>query len=146
MISHIPSSKIFQVDNSHFDLEELEKKLDKKSVIVVHATPLSDAALALLEKILSAINVQLNEDVLLVHLSADQKLPLGRLLRNTPIRLILNFSCKPKQLKMNIEGTKYAVLRFSECNFISSDSIEELQKNKQLKMLLWNALKTCAFK
>ena len=93
MSSYIPSSKIFQVDNSHFDLEELEKKLDKKSVIVVHATPLSDAALALLEKILSHINVQLNEDVLLVHLAADQKLPLGRLLRNTTIQLILNKVC-----------------------------------------------------
>ncbi len=146
MISHIPSSKIFQVDHTDFDLEELSRSVEDKSTIVVHEEPLNDPAKDLLEKILGAIKVDLSKEVFMLHLGKTKHVHLGRLLREGNIHLVINFGCQSKQLKLNIEEIKYKVLHLGATKYIYSDPIDALDKNKQLKMLLWNGLKTCAFK
>lgn len=146
MNSHIPSSKIFQVDHTDFDIEELSRYVKDKSTIVVHEEPLNDQAKDLLEKILGAIKVDLSKEVFMLHLGKTKHVHLGSLLRADNIHLVLNFGCPSKQLKLNIEDKKYQVLHLGATKYIYSDPIEALEKNKQLKMLLWNGLKTCAFK
>ena len=142
----IPSSKIFHVDNTDFDLEELSRSIENKTTIVLHEETLNDQANDLLEKILGAIKVDLSKEVLMLQLKKTDQLHLGKILRNNNIRLILNFACNAKQLKLNIQNNKYQVLHLGVTKYIHSDHINALEKNKQLKMLLWNALKTCAFK
>lgn len=142
----IPSDQIFQLDNSNFKLTELKEQLRNKSVIVLHSKLFVEQETELLEKILSAIKVDLKKEVLCLHLNTEENLALGPLTRNLEIPLILNFGCSMKQLKLNIPEQKYMVYHFRSTRFVNSDSLEELMKNKQLKMLLWNALKTCAFK
>ena len=146
MSSHIPSSKIFQVDHTDFDLEELSQSVKDKSTIVLHEAPLNDQAKDLLEKILGAIKVDLSKEVFTLHLGKTKHVHLGRLLRAGNIHLVLNFGCSSKQLKLNIEDKKYHVLHLGATKYIYSDPIDALEKNKQLKMLLWNGLKTCAYK
>ena len=146
MNSHIPSSKIFQVDHTGFNLEELLQLAKDKSTIVLHEEPINAPANELLEKILGAIKVDLSKEVLMLHLEKTDPIHLGRILRKGNIHLVLNFGCQSKQLKLNIEDNKYQVLHLGETKYIYSDPIAALEKNKQLKMLLWNGLKTCAFK
>lgn len=146
MISRIPSSKIFQVDHADFDLDELSRSVKDKTTIVLHEEPLNDQAKDLLEKILGAIKVDLSKEVFMLQLSKTNHVHLGRLLREGDIHLVLNFGCQSKQLKLNVEDIKYQVLHLGATKYIHSDPIDALEKNKQLKMLLWNGLKTCAFK
>lgn len=142
----IPNSKIFHVDNTDFDLEELSRSLENKTTIVLYEETLNDQANDLLEKILGAIKIDLSKEVMMLQLKKTDQLHLGKILRNNNIRLILNFACNAKQLKLNIQNNKYQVLHLGATKYIYSDHIIALEKNKQLKMLLWNALKTCAFK
>ena len=95
-----------------------------------------------LEKVFSAIKMDLKKDMFLLKLDVDAQFQLVELQKKSPFREIIFFGFDPKQVGLNLNLAKYSSVLFNELKIMKADGLEAIAGNEKLKRELWNALKT----
>ncbi len=95
-----------------------------------------------LTKVLSAAQLNLDQDALFVELPAGQ--PIGLLMdaRQKKPDHILVFGIEASQLGLNMSIQAYQPFDFRQMTFLFADALPVLEQNKEKKGLLWTALKS----
>lgn len=96
--------------------------------------------LNLLEKILGAVQLNLNKDTFLLHSTHTRPISFAQLLRNQSFRHFFSFGYTPAALGLHLQVPKYHPLKFREVWLCFSDPLHELLDNKSNKAALWQAL------
>ncbi len=95
-----------------------------------------------LTKVLSAVQLNLDQDTLFVELPAGQ--PVGLLMdtRRKKPEYVLVFGVPAPQLGLNMAITPYQPFVFQQMTFLFADALPALEMSKEKKGQLWTALKT----
>jgi hypothetical protein len=96
----------------------------------------------LISNILQAIGLQLDADAWHLGLKPADKLALARWASTNGCEKVIIFGCLPKQVSLKIEHAKNKWLTIGACSLLFTDAVSELESKKELKMALWEALKT----
>jgi hypothetical protein len=116
-----------------------------KSILVLcHKHNLSTSNVDFLKKILSAKNIDLNEDTLLLKLD-EAEVNISRLIREKRIKHILYFGIQPKQTGINVQWKLYQKFYLGEFQALVSHNLDDLIQNQQFKKNLWGQLKSWEF-
>ncbi|MEM9822326.1 MAG: hypothetical protein AAF985_14685 [Bacteroidota bacterium] len=112
-----------------------------KKVIAIYTEERSAKEhLDLLNKILSAVNFDLKEDVQSIPLSTEEKASFIGLQTNPPIDNVLLFGISAKQLGLHFDYELYAPLKCNGCRFLFADELAVISQDKSLKGRLWQSL------
>jgi len=97
---------------------------------------------SLLEKILNAVKLSLNNDVCSLEVQQNDKISFYHIANKVPLKKCIVFGISPLSMGLNFESPKYQLINFNEMTFLFSDSLDMIAQDKELKGALWAALKT----
>lgn len=148
--SSLPTSffdtNIYQIPENEFIIDYI-KGLNKKQYLIIFNCSSEEEKdlIPYLQKILSAISVQLEEDTLYLNLPDEKKISISHLIKINPVNKILIFGIKPEVLSLNIQVPTYTVFPFLEKKWLWSDSLLEIFLEKKVTNrpkagALWTAL------
>jgi hypothetical protein len=116
---------------------------NKKNTVIVVNHPtlpvLPDEELHFLTTVLSACKLNLADIVIVNFHSADETALQELLVGDT--RNVLLFGVAPLSIGLPINFPHYQVQPFSQRTYLHAPSLSEVEKDKNLKMQLWNGLK-----
>lgn len=116
--------------------------IDCKYWIILQKTDL-ERYQQLLEKILAAVHLDMNQDVYLVSTDELKGFPLYTLLdKDTSDHTILIFGLTPQQLGLNLRSDRYRVRNLLGHKIIFVGALQDIQGDQQEKKQLWEILKT----
>lgn len=119
----------------------------RKGVLVV--LPASDwredTHRPLLEKILQAARLDLEQDATLILLQPGEYLSLQAARKRGPVRHMLAFGCTPAELGLQIEAEQYRPVALGDVELLFAADLPTLQKEIAHKKALWAAMRQ-AFK
>ena len=95
-----------------------------------------------LTKVLSAAQLNLEQDTLFVELPAGQPVGLLMDLRQRKPEFVLVFGVPAAQLGLNMTIVPYQPFVFQQMTFLFADALPTLALDKEKKGQLWTALKT----
>ena len=98
-----------------------------------------------LEKVLKAIQIQLDQDTVFINLSPDQQLNISSVKRHFAPKKILIFGIPPKTLGIQFPMPAYQVIEHQNCQFLWADNIEVIYEERQnggkaMSAQLWKSL------
>lgn len=93
-----------------------------------------------LTKILSAVQLDLNGDVLLLKKTIGNGFSFSSLKEHHPIQKVLVFGLAPSNLGIHINSQKYQPLVIGGTTFLFCDELTSIANNQNLKKSLWVAL------
>lgn len=103
------------------------------------ASELPEAERVMLEKMLGALKMKLDETALIV---ADAVQPFSSLKKHILFKNIVVFGFSPEQLGLNINASYYRLIRFSDTQILFSEELAALSENKdKAKDRFWKAMK-----
>lgn len=124
---------------------EMPKKiteLPEKSTLVFYAeSDNTEEALSFLKKVLMAVHLTPEQNVLLLCLTANTYFSSATWLHTPNIAQVLVFGLKPSQIGLHINATLHESFLFNGKSFIFSAAIHQLIDNPQEKKALWGAMK-----
>ena len=132
---------ILAPDQSIFDLAKGD--FARQVLIISRAEP--EAAVNnrnFLTKILSAVQLDLDRDTLLVELPLGQPVGLLTDVRRKKPQSVLVFGIAAPQLGLQLQLSPYQPLDFQQMTLLFADALSVLEQDKEKKGLLWTALKT----
>jgi hypothetical protein len=88
---------------------------------------------------MSAMKLNAKADVNYIFVKNDLSIYSQDLIKG--VKMIILFGVNPEVLNLNINVIKYQLLKFENFNLIMSDDMDTLNKNKNLKVKLWNIIK-----
>ena len=105
---------------------------NRKQLLVVSGDelPATEEQIDFLQKILSAVQHDLQQDALFLNTTRAQRLSFTQLV----------FGLQPAELGLHWRLPPYRVFRRQERAFLFADPLRELQQNQELKRQLWEAL------
>jgi len=112
-----------------------------KTLVVVKAADHTQHA-ELLTKICSAIQFEEKKNGMTIVLEPDQNINLAELHRSLQFKLALVFYVPTKQVGLQIKARRNHVMPTENFSIIYTDTLDKLAQNKDLKMALWQCLKT----
>jgi len=118
---------------------------NKKNILVVissNSDEISTNKDHLLNKIMSAVSINLEEDTHLIGLQQMEEIQIHSFLNSEQYQKLLLFGIKPAQVSIHAQIPKYQIQKIKEFQILLSDSIDELSTNQTLKKSLWTALQT----
>lgn len=121
------------------DLKECITGSNRKGILIVYTLD-DKGSLDFLKKILSAVEVNINEVLSLV-LKGAEIVKIPDHYDNEKITKILVFGALSKRICLNSIVSKYKVTEIKDIKVIFADSLVEIQNNKELKKNLWLSLK-----
>ncbi len=143
------SVKVRNFLGSHVIVPELGAPLQNltgqgsKGVLVLYACQQTDSMPPqILFNILQSIGLQVGADTWQIPLRNDQKIALARWCTKHQAKTVLVFGCLPQQLGLKTTHQKNIWLTLTGFSLLFTDSLEDLEQNKALKIALWEALKT----
>jgi hypothetical protein len=101
----------------------------------------ASAARAFLTKMMTAVRLDLEQEVCLCHLSADQGASVAGLVSTYKPRHILVFGVPAPALGLRINILPYQPVNFYDTDWIFADALPVLEHDKDLKGRLWTAMK-----
>ncbi len=108
-------------------------------VLLLADEALDPSNLLFLEKILKAVNLNINGvDLLNLHGVTDVDFP--ELLRGKYINHFITFGVPFERIHLDIMMDRYAPVRFEGITFLMADSIPTIEADQALKKRLWGAL------
>ncbi|MCB0675112.1 MAG: hypothetical protein KDC30_00345 [Saprospiraceae bacterium] len=115
---------------------------NRKQLLVVSGDelPATEEQIDFLQKILSAVQHDLQQDALFLNTTRAQRLSFTQICRATPVQNTLVFGLQPAELGLHWRLPPYRVFRRQERAFLFADPLRELQQNQELKRQLWEAL------
>ncbi len=126
------------------DLTDLIAKLEgtiAKGVFVCYAASETEYE-AFLSKILSAINLDLKTEVLVLKETLETGFSFSQLQTQRGIKIALVFGYLPQHLGVQVNYQKYQPFIIKNCTFLFADKLAKISEDKKLKTLLWKALQT----
>ena len=95
-----------------------------------------------LQKILTSVGLDLNNDVLIITLKHGENLKISKL----PHHKILVFGIEPKILGLFIEWELNSLIRIGDKKLIFSNDLtdifaERVKKDRKMALMLWNSMK-----
>lgn len=119
------------------------KPISNRQVAIVHycvdAPELNSADNELLQKIMQAVGIDLDKEVMLINLAFAHP-PIGSLPR-AGVSKLLSFGASMAQAGLNLQIANYLITRFYGMTLLFADALGTIANDKQLKMLLWQKLK-----
>lgn len=128
----------FQISDEAEILAQFNGKEDA-SLLVILPSPCPQ--LALVQKILSAINIQDLNQVKQLHLKASDGISLFNLLKDGKVKQIISFGFPVNQLGIHVDHSPYSIIDFKGIQMIVSADLEVVSNNADHKKALWGALK-----
>jgi hypothetical protein len=116
----------------------------KRVAIVVNAAGaiyLPDDELNFLLGILTACKLSM-ADIALINISKNPALEYGTITEQLRAEKVFLFGLNAEALKLPLQFPRYQIQKFNNQVYLSSVSLNELQKDKEEKMKLWACLKT----
>jgi len=118
--------------------------INTKNAIVIYQTneseELPEDELLFLEKILGAVNLKL-EEVVLINI-AQHKVSFSELKNNVVFTTMITFGIWPGQISLNINNKRYCEYSLLNTKVLFADSLQEIMRDPQKKVLLWKELQT----
>lgn len=108
-------------------------------VLLLADEDLDPSNLLFLEKILKAVNLNIN-GVDLLNLHGVQELDFAELLRGKYINHFITFGVPFERINLDIMMDRYAPVRFEGITFLMADSLPTIEADQNLKKRLWGAL------
>ncbi|KAB7731192.1 hypothetical protein F5984_10325 [Rudanella paleaurantiibacter] len=120
--------------------EGRKPELLKHKVLILADEDLAPSDLLFLEKILKAVNLDVNGvDLLNVYGVADVN--FAEVLRHKYIHHFITFGVPFKRINLDIMMDRYQPIRFDGITFLMADSLPVIEADQNLKRQLWNSLK-----
>ncbi len=114
---------------------------DKKTLIVyIKNTEKEDEMLVFLAKIFRAIKYELESDVILVGIDANQQHTFSALFKGNEVEKVVCFGVKSQQLSIAANIPSYVLTALGNYQFLLADKLEILIKNNAKKRQLWSCL------
>ena len=123
------------------DISYLNNK-NLKNLVVCETLDLSEENKILLSNILNAIQVDLNKDSAIIKLEKDEYISFRHLLKFTDKARLFCFGILPDRLSLNIDWIQNHPVELAHHRVLFTDSLSELNDDKEKKKLLWKGLKT----
>lgn len=123
---------------SNFSPEQID--FSKESLVLCRKKDLNEDNHDLLVKILSAVNLTL-EITNIVAMEDSDILDVSTLIRKIKPKSLLSFEINLNTNGLNLDQKLYKPTHLVGTSIIISESLSTLQKNKESKLKLWNALK-----
>ena len=136
--------KIIDLQEPASLLTKLEGNADKGIFICFSKEEIEHEAF--LSKILSAIKLDLQTDVLILKETLDKGFSFSQIQAQKEIKITLIFGYSPKHLGIHANCQKYQPLTIHSCTFLFADKLAEIANDKKLKTLLWQALQSIFLK
>lgn len=143
---HFLDFNVYQIRENE-QIKEFVKGLNKQQFLIIFnsSTDEEKDLLPYLQKILSAISIQLEEDTLYLNLPKDKEICISHLVNSYGIIKILILGIKPELLGLNMQIPPYAVFPFLEKKWLWADSLLEifLERKETIRPkagALWTAL------
>ncbi|MFN8343377.1 MAG: hypothetical protein U0X91_00120 [Spirosomataceae bacterium] len=115
--------------------------LNHQILILVNEAPaLSPSNTIFLEKVLKAVNLNL-EGVDILNLSGAKHLDFRPLLQHKKVHHFISFGVPFIQINLEIMMNRYDPKHIAGVNFLLAESLEIIQTDDKNKRALWNALK-----
>ena len=93
-----------------------------------------------LAKILSAVKLDLQTDVLTLEKTLDNDFSFSTLSKAQSIHTALFFGISPKAVGLQVDCHKYHPFSIDGCLFLFADDLKGISENQTLKKALWEAL------
>ncbi len=114
--------------------------LIKHKVLLLADEDLSPSDLLFLERILKAVNLDI-EGVDLLNVYGVSDVDFAAVLRHKHINHFITFGVPFQRINLDIMMDRYHPIRFDGITFLMADSLPVIEANQALKKLLWNSLK-----
>jgi hypothetical protein len=114
---------------------------EKGILIVCSLKDKTDENLTLLTKILAAIHFQLDTDCLSLWIPKGDSIGIQGIIKEKKINRVVCFGLEPSTLGLSMVKVVYVPLNLQKIDFLFSHSLEQIKKNRELKKVLWGALK-----
>ena len=108
-------------------------------VLLLADEELDPSNLLFLEKILKAVNLNIN-GVDLLNLHGARNMDFAELLRGKYINHFITFGVPFERINLDIMMDRYAPVRFEGITFLMADSLPTIEADLNLKKRLWGAL------
>ncbi len=132
--------QIFAIENVDTLLGKCSGNNDKKLFIVCSSTEKKGEDVNFLQKILGAVHLDIQKDVLLLHVTPSEQFSFIELCKKVDIETAILFGLSPRQAGLNLNIPPYHPLRFADKTFLLADNLQKLQTNLPLKKALWGCL------
>ena len=117
---------------------------NKKQVVVIvnyaKTTHIPDAQLNFLTSILTACKLNL-DDIAIVNTGHTEAISFRTLFKQVPAQSVLLFGVSTESLLLPLNFPNFQVQFFDNINYLTSPSLEQIEKDKTLKTQLWTSLK-----
>jgi hypothetical protein len=117
---------------------------NKKQVVVIvnyaDSMHLPDTQLNFLTSILTACKLSL-DDIAIVNMSNIDSINFKNLFKQIPAQSVLLFDVATESLSLPLNFPNFQVQFFDNINYLTSPSLDIIEKDKALKTQLWNSLK-----
>lgn len=109
--------------------------------IVVEAEHYNDTLAAFLTKILGAVNLDFQKDVVLIPLTAKDHPRFSAWKTNQSIKFVLLFGTAPKAIGIQASLAKYQAKKIQDIQFLYADDLQKISEDVNAKKALWGCLK-----
>lgn len=127
------------------EFNEISSKLsgeNQKHILVGFIDENNPALDALLERILTAVKLNIQKDCLTVKRLENEMLPsFSQLIQENTIAKVVLFGISSKDLGLNITPPQYIPLEFNNRTFLFADMLSKINAAENLKKNLWDALR-----
>jgi hypothetical protein len=98
-----------------------------------------------LKRILQAVQLELDRDVFLVHITPDSRVSLSAIRRQAGIKKVLSFGIGPDRLGLRFNTDLYRPLHHQDLTYLFADDIQTIHEERQRgekrrATALWRAL------
>ena len=132
--------KVFAVSDVG-EINEMITGENQKRILIVVLTENNPEMNAFLEKILSAIKIQLQTDCLILRGDNATDFPsFSNILRTFPIEKTIVFGFKPADLGLSFETPQYFITEIKEFKFLFVDALSVIFNTIDRKKALWDCL------
>ena len=128
-------------------VDKIVRGLNKKQFLIIFSCPEKEETelTPYLQKILTALSVQMDEDTHYLNLPAGTEINLSHFLQHSATKKILLFGIQPHLLSLNIQIPPYTVFPFLGCKWLCADPLEAIfaERNQTIRpkaAALWTAL------
>jgi len=129
--------KLFALPNEKIGENQISGAGNKKILVVVKQ---SEAAEKTLSDLLKAIKLDQAHDILTLTTSTDSPLAISKLIAQHSMEKVLAFGFESADLGFNINQAYNHIYQFADFKLLLSESIAELNADKNKKIALWKSL------
>ncbi len=141
LTNHVFDFSIFPILEPQSIQQRIVGRNHQKLMVVytIESNPNED--LSFLKKIMSAVKIDLENDVQLLGLTNLERLSCSNISSFKSVEKLVVFGKSPLDLGIRIKTTPYQSISLDEKVFLFSESLAKVAADKGKKGLLWNALK-----